>query len=121
MVYGSNYKLSTVVSSLPNDNIEYEYNSENLITKITNFNGDHPVMRTYEYNSDQKLIKATFSIGGDTSTRYYNYNLDGTIEFQYFDSFGDIYNHGTILLNNNGDIIEIKIYADRMNNMLSDK
>lgn len=78
-------------------------------------------MRTYEYNSDQKLIKATFSIGGDTSTRYYNYNLDGTIEFQYFDSFGDIYNHGTILLNNNGDIIEIKIYADRMNNMLSDK
>lgn len=121
MVYGDDYELSTVVSSLSNDNIEFIYNSENLITKITDFNGGYPVIRTYEYNSDQKLIKATLSIGGSTNAHYYSYNTNGTVEFQNFDSFGDIYNHGTILLNNNGDIIEVKTYEDRMNNILSNK
>lgn len=113
-LFDGSEKLKSIIPSFyhnnnENDYIKYEYNSDYLISKITQRIENYEWQKEFEYNSEQKLIKETSTVGSNTIMYLYNYEADGNIEYQYLQN-GVIYRNGTIRLNGNGEIIELRDY-----------
>ncbi len=97
--------------------MHYEYNSDDQLVKITDFNGKETI---YEYDNLSNLSKITYPNGFYTSYEYdSNHKL---IKLQNFDKSGKVVTANTLTRNSVGDITDIErvdAIAPNLDNIVS--